>query len=607
MSLILINQKDNVYEISFPYDPDIIYLIKNVPGRMWVPEYKLWTIPKNNLGMLLNQFKNTKYESDIHIASTENLNENSCIDSTNCIPDVDISGIKTYVKSGFKLYDHQLDFMRYAIHRQSCGLMSGFILGDDPGAGKTLELINLAMYNKIKYGYKHCLIICCINSSKYNWEKEVYDHTNGEEVGYILGQRRKRDGSIKYECSTTEKLQDLKTKHMYGDTNAPELPYFLITNIESIRARSGKNFIISNEIIDMIRSGQLNMIAIDEVHKNTSPSSQQGKQLLRIKDYTKSSVMWIPITGTPIVSQPTDCFLPLKLVDAHTYTNHYMWCKQFCLYGGYGNHDIVGYKNIPKLKSMLQNNMIRRLKSEILDLPPKIYYTEYVENTSYQNKLTKQVTGEILSNADDIVSSLNPLSQLLRLRQINGSPEILDKSLRIDSSYVTKNAKLKRLLELLEDIHLSNEKVIIFSNWVEPLRTLYRFVSKHYKTCCFTGTMSETERQKHKRVFIENPQYTVMLGTIGAMGTTHTFTVARNIIFYDEPWTAVDKLQAEDRAHRIGTTEPLKIYTLISKDTIDERVHDIIYGKEIMSKYIVDNKIDLHNNPELLYQLLGKS
>ena len=119
--------------------------------------------------------------------------------------------------------------------------------------------------------------------------------------------------------------------------------------------------------------------------------------------------------------------------------------------------------------------------------------------------------------------------------------------------------------------------------------------------------MSETERQKHKRVFIENPQYTVMLGTIGAMGTTHTFTVARNIIFYDEPWTAVDKLQAEDRAHRIGTTEPLKIYTLISKDTIDERVHDIIYGKEIMSKYIVDNKIDLHNNSELLYQLLGKS
>ena len=60
MSLILINQKDNVYEISFPYDPDIIYLIKNVPGRMWVPEYKLWTIPKDNLGMLLNQFKNTK-------------------------------------------------------------------------------------------------------------------------------------------------------------------------------------------------------------------------------------------------------------------------------------------------------------------------------------------------------------------------------------------------------------------------------------------------------------------------------------------------------------------------------------------------------------------
>ena len=193
----------------------------------------------------------------------------------------------------------------------------------------------------------------------------------------------------------------------------------------------------------------------------------------------------------------------------------------------------------------------------------------------------------------------------MRLRQVNGSPEIVDKNLKIDSSYISKNAKLKRLLEILEEIHERGEKVIVFSNWVEPLRTLYKFVSKKYKTCCYTGTMSTEDREKNKRVFQNNPEYTVMVGTIGAMGTSHTLTAANNVIFFDEPWTATDKAQAEDRAHRAGTSKSVNIITILSKDTIDDRVHDIVYGKDCVAGYIVDGKLDIHNNPELFDKLLG--
>ena len=153
---------------------------------------------------------------------------------------------------------------------------------------------------------------------------------------------------------------------------------------------------------------------------------------------------------------------------------------------------------------------------------------------------------------------------------------------------------------------LRGEKVIIFSNWVEPLRTIYRFLAPHYRVVSITGTMSVEAREESKRIFMEDSNCKIIIGTIGAMGTSHTLTAATNVIFYDEPWTPSDKAQAEDRAHRIGTTQSLNVYTIITKDTIDERVHNILYSKDMITKYIVDDKLDIKNNPKLFDFLLGK-
>lgn len=471
--------------------------------------------------------------------------------------------------------------------------------------GKTLESLNLALYNKRNYNFKHCLILCCVNTSKYNWKDEIDEQTNGEYEGYILGSRKKKNGEINYIGSSQNKLDDLKTLHKYGSTKEEKLPYFIILNVEAIRMLSNRKHPIADQIIELINQDKLNMIIIDEVHKNLSPSSQQGKQILRIKKNTGSKCMFLPMTGTPIVNKPTDLFTPLRLIDAHQVNSFYKWNQQFCVYGGFGGHEILGYKNLNQLKSMLRPNMIRRTKDQVLDLPDKIEMTEYVENSPYQNQLMQRVTADLLSDREHIVQSLNPLSQMLRLRQVNGAPELVDLDLRLDNTYLSKNAKLKRLLELVADIISRDEKVVIFSNWVEPLRTVYRFLKiKNYKVCCFTGTMKDEERQKHKKAFIENPEYKIILGTIGALGTTHTLTVANNVIFYDEPWQAADKHQAEDRIHRVGTTKTCNIYTLISKGTIDERVHKIIYNKAAISDYIVDGKLDVYNNPDLFDYLV---
>lgn len=604
--MIRIKQNGDIYEIAFKYDPELISIIKDIPGRQWLPGVKLWTIPKDKLGWLLRYIKGTHYEDRCVIESEEQLNQNAMLNATRDIPEIDVSNVPFYVKKDAKPYDHQIDFMKYSIHRQRSGNMNGFLLADEPGLAKTCESMNLALYNRKEHNFKHCLVICCINTSKYNWYEDIKLHTQGKEVPYILGTRFKRDKvTTRANTGSKEKLADLQTGHMYGDVKKPKLPYFLIVNIEAFRAKSGKHFIFTEEVIKWVNEGKINMIMLDEIHKNCSPTSMQGKQILELKKKTNMSAMWLPMTGTPITSKPTDIFLPLKLIDAHRFTSYYTWCKEFCIYGGYDNHEIVGYKNIPRLSALLHANMLRRLKSDVLDLPPKIRYTRYVENTNYQQNLYNDIAEDIVEHYDDFMSSMNPLAKFLRLRQVNGSPELVDESLKVDQNYLKYNAKLQALLEEVDDIVERGEKVIIFSNWVEPLRTLYRFVSRKYKTCCYTGTMSSEDREKHKRVFQTNPEYKVIIGTIGALGTSHTLTAAQNVIFYDEPWNPDDKLQAEDRAYRVGTTKSVNIITLIARDTVDDRVHEILESKDHIAKYVVDGRLDIKNNPDLFYKLLG--
>jgi len=604
--MINVIQNGEVYEITFPYDTGIINTLKNVPGRRWSPEAKMWTIPVDRLGFFINEFKGTKYEPLVKIHSDENINQNEELGSTTKIPDIDISSIPFYVKEGATPYKHQLDFMKWAIDRQIKGNMHGFICADEMGTGKSVMSTNLALYNKVQNKFKHCLVLCCINSAKFNWQDDIKQHTRGREIPYVLGTRLRRDGSEKYENGSKAKYEDLLSGMKYNDLDGEEVPYFLILNVEALRYKEGRNYLITQRLIELINAGELNMIIADEVHKGLSPTSQQGKQILEIKKKTGDKAMWIPMTGTPITKQPIDVYTPLKLVDGHDFTSYYKWCQSFCIYGGFGDHEVIGYKNIPYLKGILEKNMIRRTKEEVLDLPPKIKYTEYVENTEYQRKLYEKILDELKKQETEIISSLNPMAKFLRLRQVNGSPELIDNTLSADDpNYLKKNAKLQRLLELLDEADERGEKVVVFSNWVEPLRTLYKFITKKYKTCVFTGTMSVEDREKHKKVFQTNPEYKILLGTVGAAGTAQTFTAARNVVFYDSPWNPSDKEQASDRIYRIGTTQSVNVFTLVTKDTVDDRVEQVLSTKEGVAKYIVDGKLDLRHNPELFDFLLG--
>lgn len=481
--------------------------------------------------------------------------------------------------------------------------------------GKTLEVINMAMFKKNYEDAKHCLIICCINSAKYNWVDDIKTHTNGEFEGYILGSRiQKRKGAVKLNGSGAEKLKDLETGLMYSDEelNKP-LPYFLILNIEALRTsdktikKKSMQDVLTLRVAELCNDGAISMIAIDEIHRNASPQSSQGKELLKLKALTGDSVEWIPMTGTPVVNKPTDVYTPMRLIDATDCTSYYKWNQHYCIYGGYGGHNIIGYKNIPELKKTLEPNMLRRTKNSVLDLPPKIHHIEYVENTSKQKKLYGEVLYDITSNIDAIKSELNPLAKLLRLRQVNGCPELIDDSIDTNSSsYPSSNAKINRFLQIVQDIVSNGGKAVVFSNWIAPVETAILWLKKNgIDSVPYTRQIPEDIRELNKHRFINDPSCNVIVGTIGALGTSHTLSVASNVIFLDEPWNAATFDQAEDRCYRLNSTDTVDVFSIITKDTVDEHVHDIIISKRGTSDYIVDGKLNLRDNPELLELLLS--
>ena len=333
------------------------------------------------------------------------------------------------------------------------------------------------------------------------------------------------------------------------------------------------------------------MIAFDEAHKAKNPESQQGQALLSIKAKHP-----IPMSGTFVLNNPLDLYLPLRWAGFEDH-NFYQYKNHYCVMGGFNNKEVVGYKNLDELRTIMSKVMLRRTKGDVLDLPPKVHSVEYVDLTSDQKKLYKEVKEQIVESIDKIRMHPDPLSEMLRLRQVTGAPEIL-------STTITQSAKLDRLVEIVEEIISVDEKAIIFSQW-STMTDIIRGKLKEYNPAYITGDVKSEIRMDEVNRFQNDDTCKVIIGTIGAMGTGLTLTAASTVIFVDEPWNRGLKDQAEDRAHRIGTRGTVRVVTLIAKDTIDEGVYNLVQKKGRMADFLIDGRVDSRNVNAALDYLLS--
>ena len=531
--------------VSFDYSSTIVSVLRSLPFKVYNPETTTWEIPVNKVETIIKKL----HDFDISLIGKLSLLNNE--------------QEKIELPEGFefktKPYSHQLEGVEYGLKYDR------WFLGDEMGLGKTKQTIDIAVARKAKYGYKHCLIVCGVNTLKWNWVNEILTHSN--EYVYILGQKATRDGKIKI-GSMSDKLKDLTI--IENDKDCIQ-PYFIITNIESFR---DKNF--ADTIKKLVDRGIINMCIADEAHKMKNPTAQQTKGFLKCLPQCR-----IIMTGTPLMNSPMDLYVILKWLgyETHSFTafkNHY------CVMGGYGGYEIVGYKNMDQLTAQVKEIMLRRLKDDVLDLPEKTYVDEYVEMSDKQSIIYKEVEMDIKANIDMVKFDNNPLATLIRLRQATGWTGIL-------SSEIQESAKMERLEGLVEECISNNQKVIVFSNWTQMTDAISSNLKARFTTSVITGETKDEVRQFIVDDF-QNGNTEVLVGTIGAMGTGLTLTAATTVIFYDEPWNKALFDQAVDRAHRIGQKSNITVYSLMCKDTIDERIHNIIYKKGAMSDALIDGK-----------------
>lgn len=553
-----INAEYSVF-LEFEYDADILKIIRTIPNRFWHADSKKWEFALESLSILIEKIDWVEWS----ISSNRYIK---------CLSEENIE-----IPEDFKFkstpFDHQIKGFRYGL------VHDRWLLGDEQGLGKTKQAIDIAVAKKYQKGIKHCLIICGVNGLKWNWLNEIKTHS--DEAGWILGQYRKNTlrGETFGIGSNKDKLEDLK--RIGNDVNLDSY-YFLITNVESLRNKE-----ICEEIQRLCKSGEIGITVIDEIHKCKDPNSQQGKGILKVNSKCK-----IAMTGTPLMNSPMDIYIILKWLGVENHS-FYSFKNRYCMMGGYGGYEVLGYKNLDELQALLDSVMLRRKKEDVLDLPEKVYINEYVEMSKEQQSIYKQVTQEVKDDIDRIAISPNPLAQLIRLRQATGYTGILSNDIKV-------SAKLDRMEELVEEAVENGKKVVIFSNWTQITDEVKRRLRK-YKSIVITGETKDSDKMPLMDAFQTDDDIKIAIGTTGAMGTGFTLTAATVEIFLDEPWNKALKDQAEDRCHRIGQNSNITIYTLLCKNTIDERINEIVMQKGEMSDALVDGKPNMDKRQLLDY------
>jgi SNF2 family DNA or RNA helicase len=420
--------------------------------------------------------------------------------------------------------------------------------------------------------------VACPVSLKINWQDEFFVHSEyGGRVHVMPSEKKAR----------AEFIADVKKRIMY--TNEMVI---VVANYEQFRIEES-----------FFTAVPWNFVACDEGHRLKNRNAQVTKIIFQIvngcttQQAARRKVVDLPLTrvvvatGTPVANTPADLFSLVNIVNPNIFGSWSNFCASFCEMGGFNGHEIVGFRNIPQLREIIQGVMLRRLKEEVAkDLPPKLYQNILVELTAKQRRKYDALKKEFKLGGVPIT---NPLTQMMVFRQLCAGMQYVP---GYDGE--PDSAKMDTLLEILDG---TDEKVVI---WDEFKQTGYDIAKKLGKgTVMFNGDMSVEEKDKAKRAFQEGDAKR-FIGTIAAGGVGLTLTAASKEIFYGRTWQPAMNLQAEDRCHRIGQNNNVHIINLVCRDTIEQNIIGRLIEKQADANNVLGEDRPLFANPASFLDLL---
>ncbi len=298
---------------------------------------------------------------------------------------------------------------------------------------------------------------------------------------------------------------------------------------------------------------------------------------------------------------------------------------------------LVGYRHLDRLNIMLKPISSRVVKEDVLDLPPKLYSKRSFQMTLEQSRLYRQLRDECVTwleagglekdakieadcstclgkrevefggfiypcpdcggvskNTVPVIVSL-ALTRLLRLQQI--ACGYLPTDVEEEPMYVIPgpNRRLDLLCELVEE---SPHKVIVWARFQMDVTLIMNALqARGIRAVRYDGLVSEEERAEAQALFQgERPLYhngqvvgrevvppeeqaRVFVGNPATGATGLTLTAAKTVIYYSNSFKLIDRLQSEDRAHRIGQTNSVLYIDLVAEDTVDEKIVEALRNK----------------------------
>lgn len=534
--------------VDFDFNQYIVDSIKTIPTAHFHKREKCWELPVCYLGRLLDSLTFLD-EIQLKLLDTPENGELRFNQQFNLAP------LSETEKVLFKMkpFEHQFEAINFGLNKEK------WLLLDSMGLGKTNSIIWLAETLKRRGIIDHCFIICGVNSLKQNWKKEIAKFST--ESAIVLGEYTTRTGTTRYR-SMDKRAQQLKD---------PIEEFFVITNLESLR---------DDRIIEAFKtsSNKFGMIAFDEAHKAATKTSQQGTNLLKLEAPFK-----IAATGTLITNNPLSAYVPLSWTgnDQATLSNYK---SQYCNFGGFADKQVIGFKNLDVLQEEIKSCSLRRTLDQVRsDMPPKTVTLELLEPEDDQRKFYEAIKEGVKEEADKIELKTSSLLALTtRLRQASACPSIL-------TTQPVSSCKVDRCVELIQELTSQGEKVVVLSVFKETLNELASKLSE-FRFSVNTGDVPDAIVSDNQQRFQEDPGEQLVLGTWGKIGTGWTYNAASYLICLDTPYTAAMFDQGCDRIWRVNNTRPAFITVLMCKDTIDERVQQIIETKKELGEYLVDGK-----------------
>ena len=425
-----------------------------------------------------------------------------------------------------------------------------FILADDMGLGKTTSTIIAALES----GSKKVLIICPA-SLKINWAREIENYT---------------DKSI-YIC---------EGKNFSSDHDFVIINYDIIKNFHDVKDKENSQILNTN----------FDLVIIDEAHYIKNSQAQRTKL---INHFVKNvNRLWL-LTGTPITSRPIDYYNLLSLVESPVAQNWMAYVIRFC--EGYqfraGQRkvwNVNGASNLEELRDRTSKQILRRLKTDVLDLPEKIINPVYLR---LKSKMYEELMGEYYdwykNNKEESSSLTVQFSKLMKVRQ------------------VIAEEKISQTIELAENILEQGKKVIIFSNFTEPLKRIHEHFGK--MSVYLDGSTTKPARQKAVDDFQDNEKVKVFCGNIKAAGVGITLTSAEVVIFNDLSFVPSDHSQAEDRAYRYGQKNSVLVYYPLFENTIEGAIYDILIRKKGIFETVMGDNLDRGTVAELILNSINEN